>query len=256
MTLTKIQRFYELLLVMTIKELRIRYKNTFFGFLWIILNPITQMLVIGFVFKFFIREHIENYFLYLLVGLLVWNFFNLSLSKSTPSIVYERQLVKKAKFPNEVIPLSIILSNFIHFIAALILLSISIVFLGILTNYNFLSLILGVVLLLVFTSGLSLLTCSLNVRFRDTNFIVQAMLIVWFYATPIVYSINVIPYKLMWIWRLNPLTSIVQLFQNALVSSPPPELKTLISNVVVIVLVMFLGVQIFKKNDKNFDDWL
>src|SRR5437870_5185655 len=108
--------FLELLLEMTKKELVARYKHTVFGFLWIILNPLLQMIVIGFVFTFITKETIHNYFYSLFLGLLVWNFFSLSLTKSIPSIVYERSLIKKAAFPKEVIPLSIILSNFFHFI--------------------------------------------------------------------------------------------------------------------------------------------
>jgi ABC-2 type transport system permease protein len=241
---------------MTEKELKARYKNTLFGFLWVVANPLMQMLVIGFIFKFFVKQPIENYYLYLLVGLLVWNFFNLSITKATPSIVYERQLIKKAKFPNEVIPLSVILSNFVHLLIALLLLTIPTLSLGILTISNFPKLIFGVILLLTFTTGLGLLTSSLNVRFRDINFFVQAVLIVWFYATPIVYSINVIPYNLMWIWRLNPLTSITQLFQNALVSSPAPGPGMLISNITIIVVITLLGVKTFKDRSKNFDDWV
>src|SRR3972149_7221596 len=178
------RHFLELLLGMTEKELRARYKNTFFGFLWIVVNPLLQMLVIGFIFRLFIKEPIKNYYLYLLVGLLVWNFFSLSLTKATSSIVNERALIKKAKFPREVIPLSIILSNFIHLFIALLLLIVPILFLGTLSITSFPHLILGFLLLITFTVGLALFTTALNVRFRDVNFFVQAVLILWFYATP------------------------------------------------------------------------
>src|SRR3972149_9344389 len=102
-------KFLDLLLGMTEKEFKVRYKRTVFGFLWVLINPILQMLVIGFVFRYFIKDPIPNYFLYLIVGLLVWNFFTLSFQKATSSIVNERALIKKANFPREVIPLSIIL---------------------------------------------------------------------------------------------------------------------------------------------------
>src|SRR3989337_4369260 len=104
--------FIDLLWGMTEKELRARYKHTVFGFFWLVANPLLQMLVIGFVFTFFMKEPITNYYYYLFIGLLVWNFFSLSLTKATPSIVWERSLIKKAKFQHSIIPLSIILSNF------------------------------------------------------------------------------------------------------------------------------------------------
>jgi ABC-2 type transport system permease protein len=253
---TKIQHFFELLFSMTKRELTARYKNTLFGFLWVIINPLMQMLVIGFVFRFFIKQPIQNYYFYLLIGLLVWDFFSLSLSKATPSIVNERNLIKKAKFEREIIPISIILANFVHLTMAFVLILVPIILTGTLSIYNLPRLILGIFLLMTFTTGLSLLTSALNVRFRDINFFVQAILIVWFYATPIVYSINVIPYKLIWIWRLNPMTSIIQLFQNALISAPAPGIGMIIANTSVIILITFIGIRLFKSESENFDDWL
>lgn len=253
---SKIFQFKDLLVGMTEKELTARYKNTMFGFLWVVINPVLQMLVIGFVFRFFIKEPIQHYYYYLLIGLLVWNFFSLSLSKATPSIVNERNLIKKAKFDRSIIPLSIILSNFVHLLMAFTILLIPITIAGIGSIYNIPKLFVGVSLLLTFTAGLSLLTTALNVKYRDINFFVQAILIVWFYATPIVYSVDVIPYRLMWIWRINPMTSITQLFQSALVSAPPPGPAMLLSNIFVIVIITILGINVFKKESKFFDDWL
>jgi ABC-type polysaccharide/polyol phosphate export permease len=251
-----VRHFYELLIGMTKKELTARYKNTFFGFLWVVINPLMQMSVIGFVFRFFIKEPIANYYFYLLAGLLTWNFFSLSLSKATPSIVNERNLIKKAKFQREVIPLSIILSNFSHLLVAFAILLIPICSIGIFSIYNIPRLILGIILLFTFTTGLSLLTSALNVKFRDINFFVQAILIIWFYATPIVYSITVIPHNLIWIWRLNPMTSIIQLFQNSLASAPPPGPAMLTSNIIVIIIITILGIRIFINESKFFDDWV
>jgi ABC-2 type transport system permease protein len=241
---------------MTDKEFRVRYKNTLFGFLWIVINPLLQMFVIGFIFRFFIKDPIPNYYLYLLTGLLVWNFFSLSISKTTPLIVNERTLIKKAKFPKEVLPLSVILSNFIHLLIAFALLIIPVVYIGAFNISNILSLFEGLILLITFTIGFGMLTAALDVRFRDINFFVQAMLIIWFYATPIVYSINVVPYRLMWIWRINPMTSITQLLQNFFISAPGPGIGMLISNISIIFVISIVGIIVFKSESKNFDDWV
>jgi len=250
------RHFWDLLIGMTEKELKARYKRTFFGFLWVIVNPILQMIVIGFVFRFFIKEPIQNYYLYLLVGLLVWNFFSLSLSKATSSIVNERSLIKKAKFPREVIPLSIILSNLFHLMIAFCLLIIPILITGTFSIINSPKLFVAIIMLITFTTGLSLLTSALNVRFRDINFFVQAFLIIWFYITPIVYTINVIPRSVIWIWRLNPLTSVVQLFQNSLAGAAPPGPAMVSINIFLIIVLTIVGVQVFEKESKYFDDWL
>lgn len=250
------RRYIDLLIVMTEKELKARYKNTMFGFLWVIINPLIQMLVIGFVFRFIIREPIANYYLYLFVGLLIWNFFSLTLSKTSSCIVNERSLIKKAKFPREVIPISIIISNFINTVIAFTLLAIPIIYYQTFSLKYLPMLFVGIVLLLVFTIGLSLLTSTYNVRFRDVSFFVQAVLIVWFYATPIVYSITLIPHELTWIWRLNPLVVIIQIFQGVLVSAPPPSTEIFITNTMIILVMFILGIYVFNKESKYFDDWV
>jgi lipopolysaccharide transport system permease protein len=251
-----VHRFTELLVSMTEKELRARYKYTIFGFFWLVANPILQMLVIGFVFTFFMKEPITNYYYYLFTGLLVWNFFSLSLTKATPSIVYERSLIKKASFPRAVIPLSIILSNFVHLLLAQILFLIPLVFTKTLSLETIIIIPIACVLLILFTTGLSLITSALNVRFRDINFFVQAVLVVWFYATPIVYSFAVIPQKYIWLWRLNPMTSILQLFQYGFIRYPPPGPAMLTMNITVILFIFILGIRVFRKESKDFDDWV
>lgn len=252
----KYQLFFDLLIGMTEKELKARYKNTVFGFLWILINPLLQMLVIGFVFRLFIKEPIDNYYIYLFSGLLVWNFFSLSLTKTTPSIVYERSLIKKARFPHSVIPFSIIMSNAFNLLIALALLVIPSLLSGALVLNRIPLILLGMLFLLTFTCGFSLLTSALNVRFRDVNFMVQALLIIWFYATPIVYSIFVVPYELMWLWRINPMTSIIQLFQYVFAKAPLPGIGMLSINLLINLFILMIGIFVFKKESKNFDDWL
>jgi ABC-2 type transport system permease protein len=241
---------------MTEKELRARYKYTVFGFFWLVANPVLQMLIIGFVFTFFMKEPITHYNYYLFVGLLVWNFFSLSLTKATPSIVFERSLIKKAAFTHEVIPLSILLSNAIHFLTALILYAIPVAFLGTLTAESILYIFSGLLLLFTFTVGISLLTTALNVRFRDMSFFVQALLIIWFYATPIIYSFSIIPRKFIWLWRFNPLTSVVQLLQHGFIGAPPPGPAMLVANILTTLTVCVLGISLFRKESKQFDDWV
>lgn len=251
-----LRHFFELLWGMTEKELRARYKYTVFGFLWLVINPILQMFVIGFIFTFFMKEPVQHYYYFLFIGLLVWNFFSLSLIKATPSIVFERSLIKKAAFPRAVIPLSIVLSNLINFFVALILYIIPVLFIHTLTLARLPYIIAATGFLIMFTGGLSLLLCALNVRFRDVNFFIQALLIVWFYATPIVYSLSQMPLRLLWLWRFNPLTSVMQLFQYAFLDAAPPGLAMLASNITVTVIVTALGILIFRDESKNFDDWV
>jgi ABC-type polysaccharide/polyol phosphate export permease len=250
------QRYLELLWGMTEKELRARYKYTIFGFFWILINPVIQMLIIGFVFRFFMKESIENYYYFLFIGLLAWNFFSLALSKATPSIVYERSLIKKAKFSRSIIPLAIVLSDFIHMLAAIALLAIPVLFLGTIAPFGLVYILIAFFMLIMFTSGICLLSSALNVRFRDINFFVQAFLMFWFYATPIIYPLSIIPYRYYWLWRFNPMTSILQLLQHGFLNMSLPGTAMITINFTIIITIFVAGIIVFRKESKNFDDWV
>jgi len=241
---------------MTHKELTTRYKQTLFGFLWVFINPLIQMIVIGFIFPLFIKEPIPHYNLYLFTGLLTWNFFSLSLAKGSSSIVNERSLIKKSKFPHAIIPLSIILSNAVNLLLSFLLIVPFAVYYQIFSLERIGSFLLGFIMLLSFTSGIGLLTAALNVRYRDITFFTQAGLIVWFYLTPVVYSITSMPPSLIYLWRLNPMTSAVQFFQNAFINYPAPGLAMIGCNALITLITLIIGVRVFQSESKFFDDWL
>jgi len=264
---SKQRHWLDFLIAMTEKEIKARYKHVVLGFLWVILNPLLQMLVIGFVFQFFVPVKVDNYFLFLFTGLLPWNFFAYSVTKTTPAIVYERSLIKKAKFPRETIILSIILSNLFHFLISLSLLFI--VLIGdklILENYSLIEIIiysgrlLGVIPLIAWlfllVSGISLLTSSLNVKYRDVGFIIQAIMPLWFYATPIVYTLRLLPQALYPVFYLNPVTAIIEGFHWTMLNLPPTNFKWAILSFVVSWIVIILGWVVFARQSKFFDDWI
>src|SRR3972149_1050971 len=176
----------------TYRELKARYRGTIFGFLWMFLNPLFQMLMIGTIFQFFVPVKTDNYFLFLFAGLLPWNFFSLSLAKATPSFVFERGLIQKAAFPREAIPLSIIFSNFFHFLVALALYLGVLVIAGLL-SFQWLWIVPAMVWILLLAAPFSLLFSALNVRYRDVNFLIQALIPLWFYASPIISSQELSP---------------------------------------------------------------
>lgn len=261
----------EFLLAMTEKEIKARYKHALLGFLWIVLNPVLQMIIIGFVFQFFIPVEVDNYFLFLFAGLLPWNFFALSLTKTVPSIVHERALIQKAKFPRESIVLSIILSNAFHFLISLGLFLIVLLVLLILSttigvellpSLNFQDiakwiLLIPLIIWTVFlTSGLSLLGAALNVRFRDVSFIVNAFVPMWFYATPIVYTLDLLPKPLQIIAYLNPMTGIIEIFHWILLNIPITSINALVLSLITTTLTVILGCYVFFKESLFFDDWI
>ncbi len=252
---------------MTEKEIRVRYKNALFGFLWIFLNPLLQMAVIGVVFQFFVPVKVENYFLFLFSGLLPWNFFSLTILKNTPMVLNERELIKKAKFPRESIILSVVLSNLFHFLIALTILILTLIGDKVLFEQFTLQQVAWyalrmfwviplVVVLSIFTSGFSMLLATLNVWYRDVNFLIQAIMPLWFYATPVIFTLKLLPAYLHWIFYLNPLTILVEMFHLVLLNLPITNPKFALLGISIGLFFTAIGWWLFLSKSRTFDDWI
>lgn len=254
--MSSLKHYFDFLFAMTEKEIKARYKKTTFGLLWMLFNPIFQMIVIGLIFSLFIKIPIENYFIYLFSGLLPWQFVSTSLVNSTESFVSNRTLLQKSKFSYEVIPLSIILANYYHFVLAFIIFILFMTLMGLISYPNILFLIPAFIMLLLFVVGASLLTSSLQVKFRDIKYFVQAALMLWFYATPIVYPLDFIPVQFKSIFTLNPVTIIFELIHKAINIKSDLSGIYIIPNLLIVIFIFILGVYFFKKESKYFVDLL
>lgn len=258
------RHYIDFLMAMTEREFRARYKKALFGFLWILLNPLLQMGIIGLVFQFFVPFSYDNYFLYLFSGLLPWNFFSFSLTKATPLILHQRNLVTKAKFPREILVFSLIISNIINLLISLLLLLVFIFVKNLLSSslrLSFINVSQQLILCLLvtgwlalFTTGICLFLAALQVRFRDIQFLVQAGLPLVFYLTPIVYTIDLLPNSILVWLQLNPLAPIIQAFQAILVQTQPPPTYSLGLSLCVTILLFFGGLILFRNQSKYFAD--
>jgi ABC-2 type transport system permease protein len=247
-----LKHYFDFLWVMTEKELKVHYKGSVIGFLWVIINPFLQMLIIGVIFSFFIK--IPNYFLFLFTGLLPWMFFSLSVLRTTQCFVSERSLLQKAKFNFEVIPISIVLANFISVALGFFVLIVALFLIGTMTIEMILITLIALLWLFLFTIGFSLFTSTLHVKFRDTSFIVQAGVLMWFYLTPVLYGLNLIPAKAYPLFALNPLTSIFELLHLSITGQGYIKGYIIALNVLISVLAIALGVYYFKKENRFFVD--
>ena len=250
------QQYFDLLLAMTEKEIKARYKNAVFGFLWMFLNPLFQMLIIGFIFQYVTKVSIPHYFVFLFAGLLPWNFFSYTVTKNTPLMVFERSLLQKAKFPREILIFSMALANIFHLVISIILLLPVLLVIGKFQLLNLLLLPLALIWIMLVTVGFSLSLATWNIRFRDVNFFVQALMPLWFYATPILYTLNLLPQKLHLWFYLNPLTGIIELFDWILLSGPITQMAGLLISLGVSLIVILIGIKVFIKESPYFVDWL
>jgi homopolymeric O-antigen transport system permease protein len=215
----------ELVWALTLKEWKARYKSARLGFAWALLNPLVMMVVLSIVFSYFFRldpekfPDIAPFPVFLLVALLPWTFFMLSLTSATTSFRDNNDLLKKVYFPREIVPLSIILANLINFCLSLPVLAPLLIYCASPVGWSLLALPVAVVLLVLLTVALSLFTSAMCVTFRDVEYIVQALMLPLFYLTPIFYSPSLLTgewAQWRWLFYLNPVADAIFLFRFAL----------------------------------------
>lgn len=253
--------YLDFVFLLTKKEIKARYKRTFLGFLWVILNPFLQMLIIGLIFQFFIPMKIENYFLFLFAGLLPWNFFSTSLLRATPLLVQERSLIQKAAFPRELMVVSVVLANLFHTLTASLVFLLFLAFLkasllaGIVFFFSTLFLLSFLFfLLLLFTLATCLIISALYVKIRDLTFIVQLSIQLLFYSVPVIYSLDMLPVLFQRLLYLNPLVSFIEFFRLITLGNSANFQAAFIVSIFSIAY-LFLAFAFFRKESKNFDDW-
>lgn len=219
--------YRELLHNLVIRELKARYKNSILGFLWSLLNPLAMMVVFSAVFTFMIPSHdIPLYPIYILCGLLPWNFFSASIMASVNSVVGNAALIKKVYFPREILPIAAVLSQLVNFLLALIVLfAVLILFQGRFSPWLWM---LPIVVLIqtCFIIGLAFILSTLNVFYRDVAMIMDVVVLAWFFLTPVFYPLDILPqeyvlfgiawdvHRLMYI--LNPMASIINTYRDLL----------------------------------------
>jgi lipopolysaccharide transport system permease protein len=237
--------YRELIVSLAVKDFKVRYKSAALGFLWMLINPIFQMAVLSVVFSIYIKIKVDvPYPLFLLSGLLPWNFMSVSLSAGSHSLVQESNLIKKVYFPREIIPISIVAGHFINFMIALVLFLPFPLAICHSVSWNLLLLPVPIVLHLLFVLILTALASNLDVFYRDTRYIVEALVMIWFYATPIFYTLDLVPVRFQPLIKLNPMTGITGMFRSILLKGQTPtggDLATTSGIIVILgILVIFL----------------
>lgn len=213
----------ELLTAMVRKELKVKYKDSALGFLWSMLNPLMYLVIFYLVFTKFLPNGIPLFPIWLLSGLLVWNFFSSVLPSATSAVVGNASLIKKVSFPREVLPLATVGAGLVHFtLQGTVMLAGLIVFQhGI--NPGFMALVpFAMLTLVVLTAGLAIFLAAVNVYVRDSQHLIELMLLAWFWMTPIIYPFAPVAKRFtdidlpQWLFALNPLTPVVLTFQRAI----------------------------------------
>jgi ABC-2 type transport system permease protein len=216
-----IWRSRELLVAFTRTELKVKYKNSFLGFMWSMLNPALYLVVFYIVFQLILGSGIPNFPIFLLSGLLVWNLFSAGLAGCTGSVVGNAGLVRKVSFSREILPLASVGGALVHFFLQGIVLVGALAIFRYHISFSYLPLLpVALVAILMFTAAVGVLAAAMNVRMRDVEHFVELALLAWFWLTPIVYPYMLVAGKFSGLGRilyqLNPVTWIVITFQRTL----------------------------------------
>jgi len=276
--LGQLLRARELLTNLTQREIRGKYKRTALGQLWSLANPLAAILIYTFVFSFVFQiespvgdpSGLENYALFLVCGLLPWLFFSRVLGQGVEVIVNNSGLIQKVYFPRIVLPISLTSAIFFSWMFEMAVLVVALLFLQAFGLIPFVPLVLVfMVLLAIFASGLAMISSIINVYFRDLFYLVSIALQFWFYLTPILYPPSLVEtqsaklgglagtnIELIDLYRLNPMESFVAIFRNLLYDNRLPDLGSVLTAIVWAAIAAVAGFWLFAKKEKQLAELL
>lgn len=241
----------------TVTDFKLRYSHSVLGYLWSLLNPLLMFGVLYLVFSIFMRfGGAEHYQIYLLSGIILYTFFNETTSSGMISLFTKSSLLNKVNFPRIIIPLSSTLTNSITLFLNMVILSVFIAFSGVHVGYAAFFGLLTLFELVVLSFGVSLFLCSFYLKFRDLTHIWGVILQLGFWATPIIYPVDIVPAKYHILFRINPMARLIQNFRMVAITGEFPAVRNIVYNLVMVILVFSVGFFVFQKRQRHFAEWL
>lgn len=256
--LTELWAFRELLWIFAWRDLKVRYRQTFLGALWVMGQPLITMLIFTFLFNRVAKFQADGgvpYTVFVLSGLLIWNFFSNSVSKAANSLIGSSYLISKVYFPRLIIPLSGTIVELVDLGVSTLLLAALMAWYRVIPGIGVLLLPLIVLLATILATGVGLWCAALNVEYRDVRLLVPFVLQIAMYATPVVYPLAMLPAKYHLLAIINPMTGIVEGARAALFGRPWP-MAALLSSAIFSILFLVSGVYYFRRVERLFADVL
>ncbi|MEC4982483.1 MAG: ABC transporter permease [Oscillatoria sp. PMC 1068.18] len=244
--------FSDLTYQLVVRELKLLYKRSFLGIAWTLIRPLLQLLVFYFVFNNALNLKVENYASFVLVGLLVWNWFAIAVVEGTGVIVANPMLVRQPRFPVFILPIIVVLVGMIHFLSALPVLLIFLLIEQV--NLQPVILILPIIMALQFCVTVSLiyLLAAVNVTFRDTRYTIDVLLRLGFFLTPVFYSISSMPDKYQGWYLLNPMVHLLEAYRAVLVLGEAPHWLRLGGVGIGAIALLFFSQAFFRHQSHRF----
>ncbi len=250
--LKDLYKYRALIWTLVIKELKLRYRGSILGFFWSFLNPLLLMAVYALVFSVYMRIQMEHYPVFMFCGLLPWIWFSASLLEGVNSIVGRGDLITKAFFPPQILPMVTLLSNLINFLLSLPILFIFLWASHLVPEWPLVVLPLILIAQLLFTLGLVLALSALNVHFRDLTHILGNLLTLWFFVCPIIYPLKQIPERFRFLVNFNPMALMTLMYQDIFFYGRFPNFRVLGWLLILGVVTIVIGNAIFNTYRESF----
>lgn len=251
--LKELWQYRALLWSLIVRDLQVRYRGSFFGFLWTFLNPVLQMLVYSLVFKVYLRNNLPNYTFFLFVGLLPWNWLATSITAGASSITDRRDLITKVQFPPQILPATVIGAALVNYLLTLPLMLVLGWFFGVTPGAAVVAFPLVLLVQLLLVTGLVYLISSFNVTFRDLQHIVSNLVMFAFFLTPVLYAASQVPepYREL-LLKLNPFAALVASYQDIFVHGRWPDFANLGRVALLGTVLLMLGSSVMAARRESF----
>jgi lipopolysaccharide transport system permease protein len=249
--------FRDLLMALAQRDVKLRYKQTALGVIWVVLQPLLAAGIFTFVFGLLAKMPSggKPFFLISFTGLLGWNLFNNVVTRASGCLVGNSQLISKIFFPRLLLPLSTVPSALIDFAVALAMMVVLMFVYRVTPSPTLLALPLWIIVLLLSSAGVGMWSAALAVSYRDVQYIVPVVLQMLFYASPAAYEAAlVVPQKYRTVYYLNPLASILDGFRWSLIGSTAPQWNYVVYSIVISTAFFVVGAYVFKKMERRFAD--
>lgn len=221
----EILSYRDLLRNLVSRDFKTRYKRSYLGILWSLLNPLLIIVVYTLAFDYIMKIRVKNFPMFFMCGYLPWSYLAASLSASLTSLSDSGYLIKAVYFPREILPLSTMLSCLIHFLITFIFVFPILMIYGYFPQWSFFCLPVIILLQSIFIFGLNLFLSSIHVFFRDLRYILDVVLMAWFWLTPIAYPMSLLPDQYLFFYKLNPMTLFVTAYREVLLNGVLPMPK-------------------------------
>jgi len=245
------KKYHFLLYQLVRKDIQLKYRNSYLGVLWTLLEPLLTMMVLVLVFSK-LYNNTKDFPVYILTGRLLYSFFSTTTRSALKSVRANASMIKKVYVPKYMYPCASVLSGYIQFIISLIILVAVMVYCGITPTWHMLEAIFPLVIVFVMTMGAGLWLSTLAVFFRDLEYLWGVALMLLMYACAIFYRVEtVIGENNQWLFRLNPLYAVIENFRDAIYGNAM-NLPVMLYSLIFSIVLFFSGVVVFYKNQDKF----